>query len=163
MLEVDRCTVVRWADAGDCPASGHPGGHRRFRQSDVALLLAAGVAGKGSDRPPRRNQLRVLRSVPAAARDTRRLERAARLLTALEGVGQALGVAPEAWGEVANLPRTCWDVTRPAQPPLHEGAGRPANRATLPQETVVSALAQSPRGTRPAAGPAAVRGPGAAA
>jgi excisionase family DNA binding protein len=33
-------TVARWADSGHIPSIRTPGGHRRFRRSDVDALLA---------------------------------------------------------------------------------------------------------------------------
>jgi hypothetical protein len=44
--------------------------------------------------------------------DPQRVERTARLLAALEGAGQALGVDPEDWRAVTRLPAACWDVSR---------------------------------------------------
>ena len=41
-------TVSRWADAGELPCITTPGGHRRFRQRDVAALL-----NEASERPDR--------------------------------------------------------------------------------------------------------------
>jgi hypothetical protein len=53
---------------------------------------------------------RVARGV--ADPDPQRVERAARLLAALEAAGQTLGVDPEDWRAVTSLPLACWDVTR---------------------------------------------------
>jgi excisionase family DNA binding protein len=39
MLRVDPKTVARWAAAGQMPSIRTPGGHRRFRESDVRALL----------------------------------------------------------------------------------------------------------------------------
>lgn len=38
---VDRKTVHRWATSGRLPSAKTPGGHHRFRQSDVDALLSA--------------------------------------------------------------------------------------------------------------------------
>jgi excisionase family DNA binding protein len=46
-MRVDRGTVVRWAKAGDLRSIRTPGGHRRFRESDVGALLAPPPAGNG--------------------------------------------------------------------------------------------------------------------
>lgn len=40
LLGVHRDTVTRWADEGKLPCWVTPGGHRRFRRSDVEALLA---------------------------------------------------------------------------------------------------------------------------
>lgn len=40
LFRVDPKTVTRWANAGKLPAIRTPGGHRRFRESDVRALLA---------------------------------------------------------------------------------------------------------------------------
>ncbi|MDZ7732186.1 MAG: BldC family transcriptional regulator [Acidimicrobiia bacterium] len=37
---VDPSTVARWADSGKIASIRTPGGHRRFRRSDVEALLA---------------------------------------------------------------------------------------------------------------------------
>jgi len=41
MFKVDPKTVTRWAAAGRIGAIRTPGGHRRFRESEVDGLLAA--------------------------------------------------------------------------------------------------------------------------
>jgi len=40
MFRVDPKTVTRWASAGRIGSIRTPGGHRRFRESEVKLLLA---------------------------------------------------------------------------------------------------------------------------
>lgn len=39
VFSVGSKTVARWAQAGLLPAIRTPGGHRRYRESDVAALL----------------------------------------------------------------------------------------------------------------------------
>ncbi len=41
MFRVDPKTVTRWASAGRIGSIRTPGGHRRFRESEVQNLLAA--------------------------------------------------------------------------------------------------------------------------
>lgn len=41
MFRVDPKTVTRWASAGKIGSIKTPGGHRRFRESEVLHLLAA--------------------------------------------------------------------------------------------------------------------------
>jgi excisionase family DNA binding protein len=57
LFRVDPKTVTRWAAAGRIASIRTPGGHRRFRESDVRALLAAeadldelGEAGTPSSR-----------------------------------------------------------------------------------------------------------------
>ena len=46
LFDVSTKTVGRWADRGLLPVERTPGGHRRFRSTDVAALLdALGVVG----------------------------------------------------------------------------------------------------------------------
>ena len=40
LFRVDPKTVSRWAKAGRLPRTRTPGGHGRYRQSDVARLMA---------------------------------------------------------------------------------------------------------------------------
>lgn len=47
MFRVDPRTVTRWEKAGKIAAVRTPGGHRRFRESDVLALLR-GDDGEGS-------------------------------------------------------------------------------------------------------------------
>jgi excisionase family DNA binding protein len=42
LFRVDPKTVTRWAAAGRISSIRTPGGHRRFRESEVRALLAAG-------------------------------------------------------------------------------------------------------------------------
>lgn len=44
LFRVDPKTVTRWAAAGRIEAIRTPGGHRRFRESDVRALLTPGGA-----------------------------------------------------------------------------------------------------------------------
>jgi excisionase family DNA binding protein len=47
LFRVDPKTVTRWAAAGRISSIRTPGGHRRFRESEVKALLAAGENGSG--------------------------------------------------------------------------------------------------------------------
>jgi excisionase family DNA binding protein len=47
LFRVDPKTVTRWAAAGRISSIRTPGGHRRFRESEVKALLAAGESGVG--------------------------------------------------------------------------------------------------------------------
>ena len=40
-MEMDAKTVSRWATSGKLASIRTPGGHRRFRESDVRAFLAA--------------------------------------------------------------------------------------------------------------------------
>ena len=42
LFRVDPKTVTRWASAGRLGSIRTPGGHRRFRESEVRALLAGG-------------------------------------------------------------------------------------------------------------------------
>ena len=42
LFRVDPKTVTRWAAAGRISSIRAPGGHRRFRESEVRALLASG-------------------------------------------------------------------------------------------------------------------------
>ena len=44
MFRVDPKTVTRWAAAGRIASIRTPGGHRRFRESEVRALLEGGSA-----------------------------------------------------------------------------------------------------------------------
>jgi excisionase family DNA binding protein len=48
---VDPKTVTRWAASGRISSIRTPGGHRRFRESEVRALLR-GEAGTGKDEDP---------------------------------------------------------------------------------------------------------------
>jgi excisionase family DNA binding protein len=41
LVGVHEDTIVRWANEGRLPSWRTPGGHRRFRRSDVLALLTA--------------------------------------------------------------------------------------------------------------------------
>jgi excisionase family DNA binding protein len=52
LFRVDPKTVTRWAAAGRIGSIRTPGGHRRFRESEVrALLEGEGLAGFEDDAP----------------------------------------------------------------------------------------------------------------
>lgn len=40
LLRVDPKTVGRWADSGRLPSFRTPGGHRRFRRTDIDRLIS---------------------------------------------------------------------------------------------------------------------------
>ena len=53
LFRVDPKTVTRWASAGRIGSIRTPGGHRRFRESEVrALLEGEGLAAFEDDLPP---------------------------------------------------------------------------------------------------------------
>lgn len=54
LFRVDPKTVTRWAAAGRISSIRTPGGHRRFRESEVKKLLLGELGGGGteSDSPP---------------------------------------------------------------------------------------------------------------
>ncbi|MEV1288244.1 BldC family transcriptional regulator [Micromonospora sp. NPDC049679] len=53
LFRVDPKTVTRWAAAGRIGSIRTPGGHRRFRESEVrALLEGEGVLEEGEESPP---------------------------------------------------------------------------------------------------------------
>lgn len=43
LFRVDPKTVARWAKAGRLPSIRTPGGHRRFRESEIRALLTNGA------------------------------------------------------------------------------------------------------------------------
>lgn len=47
LFRVDPKTVTRWAAAGRISSIRTPGGHRRFRESEVQTLLASGSVPAG--------------------------------------------------------------------------------------------------------------------
>lgn len=49
MFRVDPKTVTRWAQMGRIPSILTPGGHRRFREDQVAALLADGFVARKAD------------------------------------------------------------------------------------------------------------------
>lgn len=50
LLEVSPESVVAWSDAGEIPCWRTPGGHRRYRRSDLERFVAERTTG----RPERR-------------------------------------------------------------------------------------------------------------
>lgn len=55
LFRVDPKTVTRWAAAGRISSIRTPGGHRRFRESEVrALLRGEDVASVAPPAPPQR-------------------------------------------------------------------------------------------------------------
>jgi len=53
LFRVDPKTVTRWAAAGRIGSIRTPGGHRRFRESEIrALLEGQGLFEPGTDTPP---------------------------------------------------------------------------------------------------------------
>jgi len=51
LFRVDPKTVTRWAAAGRISSIRTPGGHRRFRESEVRALLRGGDAGATAPAP----------------------------------------------------------------------------------------------------------------
>ena len=60
LFRVDPKTVTRWAAAGRISSIRTPGGHRRFRESEVRALLEGDEAlddtSNGNDRVPPTNE-----------------------------------------------------------------------------------------------------------
>ncbi|HEX5596397.1 MAG TPA: BldC family transcriptional regulator [Micromonosporaceae bacterium] len=55
LFRVDPKTVTRWAAAGRIGSIRTPGGHRRFRESEVrALLEGEGALEEGEEKPAER-------------------------------------------------------------------------------------------------------------
>jgi excisionase family DNA binding protein len=52
LFRVDPKTVTRWAAAGRIGSIRTPGGHRRFRESEVKALLEGGLDFEEDDNPP---------------------------------------------------------------------------------------------------------------
>ena len=52
LFRVDPKTVTRWAAAGRISSIRTPGGHRRFRESEVRALLRGEAAGAAAGPPP---------------------------------------------------------------------------------------------------------------
>lgn len=46
LVDVDPLTITRWANAGKLTAERTPGGHRRYRESEVRALAKARKARK---------------------------------------------------------------------------------------------------------------------
>jgi excisionase family DNA binding protein len=57
LFRVDPKTVTRWAAAGRIGSIRTPGGHRRFRESEVRALLRGELVGDGEvgETPAQRN------------------------------------------------------------------------------------------------------------
>jgi len=51
LFRVDPKTVTRWAAAGRISSIRTPGGHRRFRESEVRALLRGEAAGASAPAP----------------------------------------------------------------------------------------------------------------
>src|SRR5438874_8690733 len=51
LFRVDPKTVTRWAAAGRISSIRTPGGHRRFRESEVRALLRGGEAAAATPAP----------------------------------------------------------------------------------------------------------------
>jgi excisionase family DNA binding protein len=51
LFRVDPKTVTRWAAAGRISSIRTPGGHRRFRESEVRALLRGGDAAAATPAP----------------------------------------------------------------------------------------------------------------
>ncbi|HCT77526.1 MAG TPA: DNA-binding protein [Micromonosporaceae bacterium] len=52
LFRVDPKTVTRWAAAGRIGSIRTPGGHRRFRESEVKALLEGGLDFEDETGPP---------------------------------------------------------------------------------------------------------------
>lgn len=63
LFRVDPKTVTRWAAAGRIGSIRTPGGHRRFRESEVRALLR-GENGEPSEPPVQRIPVDVRRLAP---------------------------------------------------------------------------------------------------
>jgi excisionase family DNA binding protein len=48
LFRVDPRTVTRWAKIGKLRSVRTPGGHRRYRETEVRALLAGGAEGPGA-------------------------------------------------------------------------------------------------------------------
>lgn len=48
MLRVSTSSVSRWAAGGLIPSIRTPGGHRRYRESDVRAILNGAIRGRSS-------------------------------------------------------------------------------------------------------------------
>jgi excisionase family DNA binding protein len=49
LFRVDPRTVTRWAKIGKLRSVRTPGGHRRYRETEVRALFAAGADGPGAE------------------------------------------------------------------------------------------------------------------
>jgi excisionase family DNA binding protein len=63
LFRVDPKTVTRWAAAGRINSIRTPGGHRRFRESEIRALLSSDPAPAPAQREPAGAEI----SVPVAA------------------------------------------------------------------------------------------------
>ena len=59
LFRVDPKTVTRWAAAGRISSIRTPGGHRRFRESEVRALLEGGPTATTSAQIPAQAQVEV--------------------------------------------------------------------------------------------------------
>lgn len=57
LFRVDPKTVTRWAAAGRIGSIRTPGGHRRFRESEVRALLSGEFAAEAIDVPEQASAL----------------------------------------------------------------------------------------------------------
>ena len=107
LVFVDPKTVSRWATAGKIPSQRTPGGHRRFRSSDVQALMPKDRSQDlrhDETVSPLLDHGAVERAGPAAARE---IGRAAADAVLAEAVAIALDVQVEAAAEAA-----CWKPLR---------------------------------------------------
>ena len=65
MFRVDPKTVTRWAAAGRISSIRTPGGHRRFRESEVRALLEGGPTATTSAQIPAQAQVPAPAAVAA--------------------------------------------------------------------------------------------------
>lgn len=61
LLGVDQSTLRRWSDSGKVPVVRTPGGHRRYREDDLRVLM------RGENRPRRRMNRQVLTDLSMSA------------------------------------------------------------------------------------------------
>ena len=66
LFRVDPKTVTRWAAAGRISSIRTPGGHRRFRESEVRALLEGGPTATTSAQIPAQAQVQVQAPAPVA-------------------------------------------------------------------------------------------------
>jgi excisionase family DNA binding protein len=66
LFRVDPKTVTRWAAAGRIGSIRTPGGHRRFRESEVRALLAGAATSTQPDEPAIPEQSRADRLAPSS-------------------------------------------------------------------------------------------------
>lgn len=65
MFRVDPKTVTRWAAAGRIGSIRTPGGHRRFRETEVRALLEDGRSVAGTYAPDRDGDSSSAEAIPA--------------------------------------------------------------------------------------------------